>query len=205
MIRVWLEPETTLNNPYGAPSADLTLPANGAATYDPHVFAVRGRIGRLRYIAYGVGLGLLALLLLFVVGAAMGVLMVVTKSNTGMTAAIGLAYLPMLAVMFILARRRLNDMGHSGWLSLLLLVPLVQFGVWLWLMIGAGDADENQYGRPPGDNTGLVIAGACAMPLLAVAMIGILAAIAIPAYEGYRLKAEAAKALSASPHLQNRP
>lgn len=41
--------------------------------------------------------------------------------------------------------------------------------------------------------------------MIVVAVIGILAAIAIPAYEGYRLKAEAAKALSAAPHLQNRP
>lgn len=182
-----------MTNPYHAPGADLSKGDAGAAVYDPELFAVNGRIGRLRYMAYSVVLGLLSFLALVVVGAVIGVVMAVTKSNSGVVLAALLGYIPVLAVTFILAKRRLNDMGHSGWLSLLLMVPLVGLFVWLWLMIGAGDPDANKYGPPPSENTTLVIVGACIMPLLLVAMIGIMAAVAVPAYQQYLEKAKAAQ------------
>jgi uncharacterized membrane protein YhaH (DUF805 family) len=180
-----------LNNPYHAPSADLSQPELAAGTYDPQVFAVNGRIGRLRYLAFSMLMGLLTFALIFVVAAIGGVLMAVTKSNTIMMVMLGLAYIPAIAVTIILAKRRFNDMGHSGWMSLLMFVPLVGFFVWLWLLFGPGDAQSNQYGKPPSANTTLVIVGACVVPFFMVAIIGILAAVAIPAYQQYTMKAQA--------------
>lgn len=182
-----------MNNPYHAPGADLSLPEHAAGTYDPQVFAVNGRIGRLRYLAYSMLMGLLTFALLFVVGAIGGILMALTKSNSIMMIVIGLAYIPAIAVTVILAKRRFNDMGHSGWMSLLMFIPLVGFFVWLWLLFGPGDVQANNYGKPPGANTTLVIVGACVVPFFMVAMIGILAAVAIPAYQQYTLKAKAAQ------------
>ena len=187
-----------MNNPYHAPAADLSLQQNHAGTYDPQLFAVNGRIGRLRYLAYSMVMGLLMFVVMMVVAGVAGVVMAVTKSTTGMMVVMFLAYVPVFAVTFIMGKRRLNDMGHSGWLSLLLIVPVVGFFVWLWLMIGAGNPDTNKFGPPPSESSTLVIVGACIMPFLAVVIIGILAAVAIPAYQQYQIKAQVAKeALSA--------
>lgn len=191
-----------MNNPYNAPGADLSARENGTGTYDPQVFAVNGRIGRLRYLAYSMLMGLLTFVLMMVVAGIGGVLAAMTKSNAIMVVVVGLAYIPAIAVTVILAKRRFNDMNHSGWMSLLMFIPLVGFFIWLWLLIGGGDAQENQYGPPPSANTGLVIAGACIMPLFLVAIIGILAAVALPAYQQYTLKAQAAKALQDAPPAQ---
>lgn len=47
------------------------------------------------------------------------------------------------------AVRRLHDVGKSGWLILLSLIPLIG-GIWLLiLMVTEGDSDENQYGPNP--------------------------------------------------------
>ena len=90
-------------------------------------------------------------------------------------------YLPVLAISFIMAIRRLNDMDHPGWWSLLNLVPFLNFFFGLWLVFGPGDEGRNSYGPPPSKNTAAVIAGACILPAFMV-LSGILAAIAIPAY-----------------------
>jgi uncharacterized membrane protein YhaH (DUF805 family) len=54
-------------NPYSAPDASLD---NGQdVLYSPKVLSFSGRIGRMRYLAYGVGV---SMLLMLVGGAAMG-------------------------------------------------------------------------------------------------------------------------------------
>ena len=52
---------------------------------------------------------------------------------------------------------------------------------------------ENKYGLPPAPNSVLVVIGSLAMPLVAV--LGIVAAIAIPAYQDYVQRAEAAETM----------
>ncbi len=45
--------------------------------------------------------------------------------------------------------RRLHDIGKSGWMLLVFLIPLVG---WIWLIIllvTSGDEGENEYGLPP--------------------------------------------------------
>ncbi|MGK0374938.1 MAG: hypothetical protein ACJA2E_001410 [Arenicella sp.] len=43
----------TTANPYQAPASDLTQ-GNSNHPYQPTIFTTEGRIGRLRYLAYGV-------------------------------------------------------------------------------------------------------------------------------------------------------
>lgn len=43
---------------------------------------------------------------------------------------------------------RAHDLGQSGWISLLLLIPLVNLGVILWLGIQEGMSETNQWGPP---------------------------------------------------------
>ena len=175
-----------MSNPYNAPAADLSYQSGSDETYEPVVWAINGRIGRLRYLSY-------SLLQMLIVIPIFGVLMAVLAAmgTKVMMAGMVIAYIPLLAVGFILAKRRFNDMNHSGWLSLLQLIPLVGLFIWLWLVFGAGDKESNDYGQPPGPNTTPVIIGACIFPALFV--IGILAAIALPAYQDYVNKAKAAQ------------
>ena len=49
-------------NPYSAPDAELG--GGDSDTYDPSIFSFAGRIGRLRYLAYGVGIIFLLMLVM---------------------------------------------------------------------------------------------------------------------------------------------
>ena len=186
---------TTVSNPYNAPGADLSRAGMGAETYDPKVLAIHGRIGRVRYLAYTVGLSLG----LMIVAGIFGGIFAAIKPELAMVALI--IYAPAFAISFIMAIRRLNDMNHPGWWSLLILIPFVNFFFGLWLLFGPGDAQANNYGAPPSKNTSGVVAAACILP--AIFFIGILAAVAIPAYQSYVLKAQAARAgLPSAPPVQ---
>ena len=55
-------------------------------------------------------------------------------------------FLPQLAV----TARRLHDTGRSGWLMLLLLVPILGWIPLLIFLLQPSDAGPNQYGRGPG-------------------------------------------------------
>ncbi|NQD38461.1 DUF805 domain-containing protein [Permianibacter sp. IMCC34836] len=174
-------------NPYSAPAADLNSLA-GEETYEPQVFAVNGRIGRMRYLAYSLVMSLLA----YVVFAVLfGIGMAIGGMGVGFIMLL-LGYIPMLAVTFILARRRLNDLDKSGWLSLLLIVPLVNLGLILYMIFAAGTAGTNQFGPQPSPNSTLVKVGALVTPVLFV--VGIIAAIALPAYQDYVNRAKQAEA-----------
>jgi uncharacterized membrane protein YhaH (DUF805 family) len=171
-------------NPYSAPAADLASHTGASGTYEPQAWSTSGRIGRVRFISYSYWI---SMAIVFVLSLVFGFL---AASNSRLFVLQGLAYLPMLAVMFIMAIRRLHDLGRAGWWSLLLLVPLMNVLFGLWLMVWPGNKEENEYGLPPGPNTALVIAGAVIFPIL---FIGILAAVAIPAYQQYVERARAAQ------------
>lgn len=174
-----------MNNPYTPSAADLTAPTGDDATYQPKVFTMNGRIGRVRYIAYSMALVMVMMLALLVVGGAIG--LATGWSQGPLMAVMGLFYIVSIAGTFIITIRRAHDMGHSGWMSLLILVPLVS----LWFLFAPGTPSTNEYGPKPVPNTTGVIIAAFS-PILFMFVIGILAAIAMPAYQGYLEKAKAA-------------
>jgi uncharacterized membrane protein YhaH (DUF805 family) len=45
---------------------------------------------------------------------------------------------------------RFHDMGLSGWMSLLYFIPLVNFGIFIWVGSGPGNAAPNKWGPPIG-------------------------------------------------------
>ena len=184
-----------MNNPYNAPGATLSGDMASDQTYDPEVLAVNGRIGRLRYIAYSMAISIS-------LSIVMVILMVLLGTISQKVALLGLIlYVPILAYYFILAIRRLNDMGHPGWWSLLQIIPLINLVFYLWLIFGRGDDGNNAYGpAPAGPNSGLVIAGACVLPLIFI--VGILAAIAVPQYAKYVERAKAANVAPAPEQVQ---
>ncbi|MCU7936752.1 MAG: DUF805 domain-containing protein [Candidatus Thiodiazotropha sp. (ex Dulcina madagascariensis)] len=175
--------ETT--SPYATPQTELL---NDQETYGPiKILSVNGRIGRLRYIAYTIGITLICYLIM---GALSGLAVAITSQET-----IGLLMIPIIALgvgamLFIniaLTIQRCHDFNVSGWLSLGLLIPLVPFI--FWFVPGAVGA--NRFGpQPPPNRGGAVI---IAVILILVVLLGILAAIAIPAYQDYLARATAAR------------
>ncbi len=170
------------NNPYTTPEA--TVAVMDDETYQPKFLSASGRIGRLRYLAYAIGS-------VFLLNLLSGVLLTVLAVGTGevmaVTSAVVLYYILPIIPAVIYAIRRLNDLDKSGWFSILLFIPLVNFLLALFLIFAGGTKGTNRYGPAPTANTPGVIIGGLLLP---VAIIGILAAIAIPAYNDYVAKAQ---------------
>lgn len=179
-------------NAYSPPQGDLTN-QQAVAFNEPKFLSLSGRIGRLRYLAYGSGLMLIFYAALAALLGVFGVSMLAGGGSGGVIAIVimVLLYIPLIVFSWGYMVRRLNDLDKSGWLSLLMLVPLVNIGMALYLLFGRGTEGNNNYGAPPPPNTTGVIVLSCVLP--AIAIIGMLAAIALPAYQSYVMRSQAAQ------------
>lgn len=65
----------------------------------------------------------------------------------------GLYVLAMLIPGLAVAVRRLHDVGKSGWMILIALIPLIGSIWFLVLMVTDSNAGENQYGQNPKEVT----------------------------------------------------
>ncbi|MCH2190301.1 MAG: DUF805 domain-containing protein [Gammaproteobacteria bacterium] len=149
-------------------------------TYQPQIFTASGRIGRLRYLAY-------SLLSMVILMGLMGIASLFADSGLIL---ITVPYIVFLVFTLVLGKRRLNDMDYSGWFILLNLIPLVNILVALWLVFGKGTSGSNRFGSAPNANPLSVKIFGLVGPFIFV--IGILAAIALPAYQDYVERAKAA-------------
>jgi len=156
-------------NPYAKPNAAV---AEAAEDYqEVKVFATSGRIGRVRYIAYGMGI--------YFLFAILGALLSLVLGNAGMV----IAWIAIMVVGFMITIQRCHDFNTTGWLSLLVLVPLVNLIFWFI----PGTDGPNDYGaKTPPNGAGVIIA-ALIIPI--VFAMGIIAAIALPAYQQYQKRA----------------
>lgn len=178
-----------MSNPYSMPQADL-VERTGNETYMPKFLSLSGRIGRVRYLAYGFGAGLLMIPVVALLGALGALVGGSAASGVGFIG-VALGYILYLVAIWSQVARRLNDMGKTGWMGLLMLVPIVNIIFAFWLLLGRGDEGANEYGPAPAPNSTGVIVLACILP--AVMIIGILAAVSLPAYQDYTARARAAQ------------
>jgi len=159
-------------NPYQAPAAAVA--DAGDETQPVRPFSVSGRIGRARYIAYGFAV-------YFVFGFAGG--MLAAALGQAGVAVMALVWLAIVVLGLMLTIQRCHDFNMSGWLSLLMLVPLVNL---MFLFIPGTDG-PNRFGAPTPPNGVGVLIVAWLIPVVFVGAI--LAAIAIPAYQDYAKRA----------------
>ena len=54
--------------------------------------------------------------------------------------------IPIAIGMFSITIRRLHDIGQTGWLSLLLFIPLVNLALIIYLLIAESSVTPNKYG-----------------------------------------------------------
>ncbi|MDF1629975.1 MAG: DUF805 domain-containing protein [Alcanivoracaceae bacterium] len=167
------------DSPYSPPKAGYA--GKGHIVYEDMLpLSLTQRLNRLRYACYQ--------LTTMVIFALIGVLAAVLAGATGLKEqtplALGLAVifaimiLAMGVYMFALSVRRLHDLGHSGWLVLLMLLPIVVLPLlmfmgggarlvllagiiqplfMLYLYAGTGTAGMNSYGTPNPPNSLLVM------------------------------------------------
>jgi len=188
-----------MSNPYSAPNAPINNPAFGQDTYEPSLFSVHGRIGRIRYLAYGTLIGVMFYAAMVVVMLMFGIGLAAAGQGVegftgGALIVMIVVYLVMLVASVILMRRRLHDLDKSAWWMLLLIIPLVNIIFALYMMLAPGSKSSNQYGPMPSKTPTVLWVVGLIGPILAA--IGIVAAIAIPAYHDYTVRAKAAQAES---------
>jgi uncharacterized membrane protein YhaH (DUF805 family) len=173
-----------LDNLYSASQIDLESPSEVGSTYEAKMMQLHGRIGRIRYLAYLFGS--------YVLVIALTALLSIALSSASL-ALLSLAPIFSIILYFvsiiIFGRRRLNDLGHSGWLMLLLFIPFVNIVFGLYIIFASGSKTSNDYGPPPNPTPTLVTIGGLILPI--VFIVGILAAVALPAYQQYQMKAKA--------------
>ncbi|MGB2248316.1 MAG: DUF805 domain-containing protein [Alcanivorax sediminis] len=186
-----------MNQPYQAPGADVAVASNEA--YQPKFLSLSGRIGRMRYFVYATGLTMLFYL---VVGIAAAVLVPAFASGGEGAMGIGAIVLSMIALAAFIGMlimtwgymvRRLNDINASGWLSLLMLVPLVNFILGLILIFKKGTQGGNNYGAAPVNNSGGVKAAFAVLLLLMVGYFGVVMPVTMKAYSDYLERAQQAQ------------
>jgi uncharacterized membrane protein YhaH (DUF805 family) len=162
-------------NPFAPPQAHVSDVSAEAQEFQPvRILSVSGRIGRVRYLAYFTGAWFLLSILFAIVGVA-------GPSRSWF------AFAAICAINLVFLIQRSHDMDLSGWFSLLAFIPFVG----LFWLFKAGTPGPNTYGAPPVPNTLGVKILAWVFP--GIVVIGILAAIAIPAYSSYVLRAKAAQ------------
>jgi uncharacterized membrane protein YhaH (DUF805 family) len=176
------------NNPYQTPAGQLETD-DDQAFGEVSFFDPAGRINRLRYWAH-------TMVLLFgtlLVGGIIAGIMSFVSSSLGM-GILGITYVVMIVFSFIVTIQRLHDMNYSGWLSILLLIPLASFILWIMLIAIPSTPGRNRFGlQPPPNKTWHWIAGLVMPIVTVVATVGLLAAIAIPQYQRYVEKSKAAQ------------
>ncbi|WP_207284189.1 DUF805 domain-containing protein [Pseudomonas sp. FW300-N2F2] len=141
-------------SPYAPPRAQVGEALAEYGTLKP--FSFDGRIGRLRYLAWTMVLTL-ALLPLVGIGFWMATAwLLASDSVAGLIVGGLLAAVVVLAFAFVSIQfnvQRLHDLGWSGWLWLINLVPFVGSIFPFILIIAPGNTGANQYGPPPPRNT----------------------------------------------------
>lgn len=168
--------ETT--NPYAAPNADLSA---GESEYDTsNAFSPKGRFGRLSYLAWSMSVTL-------VVGVVFSVLITSTAlfapgAEQAMFGANLIVQLVVFAVTVMFIIRRLHDINAAGWWALLMLVPIVNVFFGLFLLIKRGSEGSNRFGPYRPTPVWEQVVGYIGIGLLAISVLGVIAAILIPTF-----------------------
>lgn len=160
------------NNPYSAPTAAVSDMQSEEGFGDLKIFTANGRIGRIRYLMYTLGISLVGAFLA-------GLMMIIPVIGPFLAIAV---YIAIFVISIFLTIQRAHDFNTTGWISLVLFIPIVS----LIFYIIPGTKGPNKYGpQPPPNSTAIKVT---AFILLAIVVIGIIAAIALPAMDTYMME-----------------
>ncbi|MET3497138.1 DUF805 domain-containing protein [Variovorax boronicumulans] len=178
--------EMLSSNPYAAPNAAVADMYDEARVQPVKLWSAKGRIGRVRFLAYSFYSYLIFIMAAIALGVVIG-LAGVGKSEGAVTLVTMVIAIPYLVFYVLIGIQRSHDMDWSGWMLFLALIPFVAL-IWVFK---PGTKGSNRFGAPPPPNTLSVNIGAWLLPI--IVGLGIVAAIALPAYQGYVNKARDAQ------------
>ena len=147
-----------------------------------------GRFGRLSYLGWNMLLGI-SFLLLGIIAAIFVPLFTHSNASSDFLVYIfgGLfviIYIAAIYYSFIFSIRRLHDRNQTGWLSLLMILPLINLFFFIYLSCAKGDVHSNNYGAPRITKGWEKVLGWIYIILVPISIL-ILAATAVPAYQDY--------------------
>ncbi|MDR9752010.1 DUF805 domain-containing protein [Pseudomonas sp. SZMC_28357] len=153
-------------SPYSPPRAAV---GEALAEYSQlKVFGIQGRIGRLRYLAW-------SMVALAVIGAVALFLLIAMFSEDMTVLAMVLTAIAVIAYLYVnitISVQRLHDLGWSGWLWLLNLVPFIGGFFPFLLMLLPGNTGPNRYGPPqPPNSTAVKVIASLWLVLIAIVFI----------------------------------
>lgn len=127
---------------------DSTLQYQEDKTFSEMFLTAKGRLNRLRYFKRMLVLGIVEIISTTLISSAFFDASTYDLSTTGyiLTAVVFIVIAPMQYLLFI---RRLHDLDKTGWLSLLMLVPVLNALLGLYLLFASGTVGHNQYGADP--------------------------------------------------------
>ena len=148
-------PEPPPQAPYQSTTLSYQPDPHGGAQGGPQaqraeikemIFTMQGRLNRKPFLLRGLALGILSLILSSVMGG-------LAETSSTVLHLVSMLMLPLILVCaagsLTLIIRRWHDLGRSGWFTLLLLIPLLNFLVMLYLWFVRGTAGPNAYGEDP--------------------------------------------------------
>lgn len=167
---------------------NIPLTPLGAGFNQSQFFDWQGRISRMQFLVYSIFNALFVVLVLAVmfimIDGVQGIVQVSPSTLpvsmlvlSGVGAAI-LGYLQ-LAV----TKRRLNDINKTGWLALIMILPVVNILVYVYLLAAEGSEGVNYYGLPPRPAAKLKTTLMLVLPLLMMSLLGILTQVILPSYQ----------------------
>jgi len=171
-------------NPYQTPESDLSRSAGTIDYVDTPWYSPSGRLGRARYFLASIGYYLVFVLAMVLVGVIAGAL---NLPQQVMPIFMAPAFLAYFVFSLFLAVKRVHDLDWSAWWLLLLLVPLANLVMALLLLFKPGTEGENRFGAPASPAKNALLWIGIGIGLLVA--LGIIASIAIPAYQQYMAQA----------------
>lgn len=154
-------------NPYAAPHSNLEHTPSPGGEAEIALISTEGRLGRVRFIAYSLGLLLPAVTLDAVMGG-VSLALPGTWSEWLWTAFLLMTYPTLLALWVMVMIQRIHDLSRSGWWALLIFVPIANLFFWLALYALPGTASTNRFGaRPPPNSLAVKV---CALALSSLAL-----------------------------------
>lgn|GEM_PF-128640 len=185
---------TDTQSPFNTPYSSQPPHLPPALTNDKP-WSYTGRFGRMSYLGWslvamiGTFIGSFILSFIWTILGLPGLSEGASFSLIGALPVI-VVYLVDLYFQIIFTIRRLHDRNHSGWFTLLLLIPLINFIFALYLIFAPGNKGDNRFGPVRPTPTWERVCGFIYIIFVPIAIIGILAAVAIPAYQEYLQRAQ---------------
>lgn len=181
-------------NPYHAPAAALDAADVPDITYPARFLSFRGRIDRMRYMGYA-SLGYLLSFAFMVTLAFVQERFLAQLNGSGAAYVIffvATAVVLPLAIHAIYARRRLQDLGKSAWLSVLACIPFAGYALAIYLATAPGMPQPNEFGPRAKSGKSVGLWTLIIVPGLLLCLL-INASLAYSLYSAYEMRQLAAE------------